>query len=206
MARIIAWVQAFALSIGGPGLFIIAFLDSSFLSLPEINDLLVVVMIIEHPARMPFYALMATAGSVVGCLVLYAIGRRGGQGLVKRRFGGPRMRRAMELSRRYGVLAVAVPAILPPPAPFKVFVLLAGVAGVPIHQFVGAVAAGRGLRYFGEGWLAVRYGEQAVHFIEENSRNVSIGLGVLVLVGGVIYFLVRARRPPVPSPESDGSA
>ena len=206
MARILAWVQAFALSIGGPGLFIIAFLDSSFLSLPEINDLLVVVMIIEHPARMPFYALMATAGSVAGCLVLYAIGRRGGQGLVKRRFGGQRMQKAMALSRRYGVLAVAVPAILPPPAPFKVFVLLAGVAGVPIHQFALAVGAGRGLRYFGEGWLAVRYGEQAVHFIEENSRNVSLGLGVLVLVGGVVYFLVRARQQQTRVPEIDANA
>ena len=206
MARIVAWVQAFALSIGGPGLFIIAFLDSSFLSLPEINDLLVVLAVIEHPARMPFYALMATLGSIAGCLVLYGVGRRSGQSFVKRRFGGPRMQRAMDLSRRYGVLAVAVPAILPPPAPFKVFVLLAGVARVPLYQFVSAIAVGRGVRYFGEGWLAVQYGEEAVRFIEENSRSVSIALGLLVLVGGVMYFVVRARRQPVPSPEVDGNS
>ena len=89
MARIVAWVQAFALGIGGPGLFLVAFLDSSFLSLPEINDLLVVMLVVEHKARMPYYALMATLGSVAGCLVLYGLGRRGGEALVRRRFGVP---------------------------------------------------------------------------------------------------------------------
>ena len=80
------------------------------------------------------------------------------QAVLQRRFGGPRLTRAMELSQRFGILAVAIPAILPPPAPFKVFVLLAGVAKVPVSQFVTAVALGRGFRYFAEGWLAVRYG------------------------------------------------
>ena len=144
MSRIVSWVQAFALSIGGPGLFLIAFLDSSFLSLPEINDILVIVMVIEHKDLMPYYATMATLGSVTGCLLLYVIGRRGGEALLRRRFGGPRLERAMELSRKYGVLAVAIPAILPPPAPFKVFVVLAGVSRVPLVQFASAVALGRG--------------------------------------------------------------
>ena len=128
MAGIVNWVKAFAESIGGPGLFFVAFLDSSFLSLPEINDLLVIAMVRNDTELMPYYALMATLGSVAGCLVLYVLGRRGGDALIRRRFGGPRLTRAMELSKRYGILAVAIPAILPPPAPFKVFVLLAGVA------------------------------------------------------------------------------
>ena len=119
-------------------------------------------MVIEHKADMWFYALMATLGSVAGCLVLYAIGRRGGEAIVSRRFGGSRMARAMALTRRYGVLAIAVPSILPPPAPFKAFVLMAGVSRVPRWQFTSAIFVGRGLRYFGEGWLAVRYGEQAI--------------------------------------------
>ena len=92
MARIVSWVQAFALSVGGPGLFFIAFLDSSFLSLPEINDILVIVMVIENKPLMPYYAFMATAGSVTGCLLLYVIGRRGGETLLKRKFGGPRLK------------------------------------------------------------------------------------------------------------------
>ncbi len=194
MSRIVSWVQALALSVGGPGLFVVAFLDSSFLSLPEINDILVIVMVIEHKELMPYYATMATLGSVTGCLVLYVIGRRGGEALVRRRFAGPRLERAMELSRKYGVLAVAVPAILPPPAPFKIFVVLAGVSGVPLVQFASAVVFGRGFRYFGEGWLAVRYGEATVELLEENGRMVSLVLALLVLVGGLTYFLWRNRQ------------
>ncbi len=188
MAKIISWVQAFALSIGGPGLFLIAFLDSSFLSLPEINDILVIVMVIENKELMLYYASMATLGSVVGCLLLYGIGSRGGQPLLRKRFGGPRLERAMELSRKYGVLAVAIPAILPPPAPFKVFVLLAGVSRVPLLQFVLAVAFGRGIRYFGEGWLAVRYGDTAIEMLAQNGRTVSVMLAVVILLIGATYF------------------
>ena len=194
MARIVSWVQAFALSVGGPGLFLIAFLDSSFLSLPEINDILVIVMVIENKPLMPYYALMATTGSVAGCLLLYAIGRRGGEALLRRRFGGPRLERAMELSRKYGVLAVAVPAILPPPAPFKVFILLAGVAKVPLLSFSLAVAFGRGFRYFGEGWLAVQYGEAAIELLEQNGRLVAFVLAAVVLVAGGVYLLWYTRR------------
>lgn len=195
MSRIVAWVQTFALSIGGPGLFVVAFLDSSFLSLPEINDLLVVLLVIQHKERMAYYALLATLGSVAGCLVLYFLGRKGGETFVRRRFGGPRLDRAMALYQRYGVLAVAIPAILPPPSPFKVFVLLAGVARLPVAQFVSAVALARGLRYFGEGWLAVRYGDRALALLEEHGRTVSLVVAALV-VAAVSVWLVRTRRQP----------
>lgn len=196
MARIVAWVQAFALGIGGPGLFLVAFLDSSFLSLPEINDLLVVMLVVEHKARMPYYALMATLGSVAGCLVLYGLGRRGGEALVRRRFGGPRMTRALALSKRYGVFAVAVPAILPPPAPFKIFVLLAGVAAVPVWRFAVTIAVARGFRYFAVGALSVRYGEDAIAFVEANGRAVALVLVGLLAVGGLVWILSRRRREP----------
>lgn len=196
MARIVAWVQAFALGIGGPGLFLVAFLDSSFLSLPEINDLLVVMLVVEHKARMPYYALMATLGSVAGCLVLYGLGRRGGEALVRRRFGGSRMTRALALSKRYGVFAVAVPAILPPPAPFKIFVLLAGVAAVPVWRFAATIAVARGFRYFTVGALSVRYGEDAIAFIEANGRAVALVLVGLLAAGGLGWILSRWRRKP----------
>ncbi len=196
VARIVTWIQAFALGIGGPGLFIVAFLDSSFLSLPEINDLLVVMLVIEHNARMPYYALMATLGSLAGCLVLYWVGRTGGDALVRRRFGGPRMARALELSERYGVLAIAVPAILPPPAPFKIFVLLAGVAAVPVWQFATTIALARGFRYFAVGALSVRYGDDAIAFIEANGRVVTLVLVGLMVVAGIAWLLWRRRGRP----------
>ena len=196
VARIVTWVQAFALGIGGPGLFLVAFLDSSFLSLPEINDLLVVMLVIEHKARMPYYALMATLGSLTGCLVLYWVGRTGGEALVRRRFGGPRMARALALSQRYGVLAIAVPAILPPPAPFKIFVLLAGVAAVPVWRFAITIALARGFRYFMVGVLSVRYGDDAIAFIEANGRAVSLVLVGLIVAGGLAWVVWRRRRRP----------
>lgn len=194
MSTIISWVQSFTMSIGGPGLFIISFLDSSFLSLPEINDLLVITMVIQNKDRMVYYALMATFGSVAGCFVLYFLGRKGGETLIRRRFGGARLLRAMDLSSRYGILAVAIPAVLPPPAPFKIFVLLAGVARVPLWQFSTAVTVGRGFRYFTEGLLAIRYGDQAIAFVRENGQVASLVVALAVLVVGAAYIVWRARR------------
>src|ERR671915_853735 len=109
MARITGWIEAFAISIGGPGLFIIAFLDSSFLSFPEINDLLIVITVVKHPERMVFYAAMATLGSIAGCLALYFVGRKGGDALLRKRFSGGNVERAASLMRRYGALGLIVP-------------------------------------------------------------------------------------------------
>ena len=194
MSQIVSWVEAFASSLGGPGLFVVAFLDSSFLSLPEINDVLVVLLVTRNKALMPYYAAMATLGSITGCLVLYVLGRKGGEVILRKRFTGPRLEKALGLFQRFGVLAIVVPALLPPPAPFKVFVLLSGVARVPWLTFSGAVAVGRGVRYFGEGLLAVRYGDQAIEFLGANRSLVLLVLAVLVLVGGGAYILLRQRR------------
>lgn len=204
MSRIISWVQTFALSVGGPGLFVIAFLDSSFLSLPEINDLLVIMLVIQHKERMAYYALMATLGSVVGCLVLYFLGRKGGEALLRRRFGGPRLEQAMSFYQRYGVLAIAIPAILPPPSPFKVFVVMAGVAKLPVLQFASAIALARGFRYFGEGWLAVRYGDQALIMLEEHGRVLSLVLAVVVVGSAVAYVIWSRRRRLTTQTEATG--
>jgi membrane protein YqaA with SNARE-associated domain len=194
LKQIIAWVQVFALSIGGPGLFVVAFLDSSVLSLPEINDLLVVVLVTNHPTRMVYYALMATFGSIAGCFLLYALGAWRGEPLLNRMFKPRDVERALGAYRRYGLLAVLVPAILPPPAPFKVFVLLAGVARMPPLRFALAIAGGRGFRYFVEGYLAILYGRQAMDYIHENGTRVSVGLAAIVLVAGIGYLIWSRRR------------
>ena len=193
MSRIVSWVEAFAFSLGAPGLFLVAFLDSSFLSLPEINDILVVLMVTRNEALMPYYAAMATLGSTTGCLLLYGMGRKGGEAILRKRFTVHRLEKAMGLFKRFGVLAIIVPAILPPPTPFKIFVLLSGVARVPWLTFVGAVAVGRGIRYFGEGMLAVRYGDQAVELLRSSGPMVSLAVAVLVLGGGGAYIFLRAR-------------
>src|ERR1700716_2693938 len=119
------WLQGIVASTGGLGLFLIAFLDSSILTFPIINDLLLIDLSIRFPARMPYYAGMATLGSVGGCLLLYYIARKGGQAMFQKH-AGPRAQRIQEWIRRNGFTSILVTALLPPPNPFKVFVIAAG--------------------------------------------------------------------------------
>jgi membrane protein YqaA with SNARE-associated domain len=195
MRRFVTGVEAFALALGAPGLFVLGLLDSSFLSLPEVPDALLVLMVTHAPARMPLYALSATLGSLLGCFILYYIGRKGGDAFVRRRIGAARVDRAVSVFNRYGVLAILIPALLPPPAPFKVFVLLAGVAGISPSRFVVAITIGRGIRYFGEGALALWYGPQALDWMEANGRTASlvlVGLCLGLLLAIVLWRKVRA--------------
>lgn len=193
MRAFITSLYAFALSLGGPGLFTIAALDSSFVSLPQVNDLLVVLMVTEHKAWMPYYALMATLGSVVGCSILYTIANKGGEALLRRRLSSGRLDRALALYRRYGVLALMVPALLPPPAPFKLFVLGAGLAGVPPVKFVLGVAVARGLRYLILGTLAVYYGDAAIELMKTHGPVVGLSMAGLIVAAAVAWFVWRRR-------------
>lgn len=194
MKTLVQWFQAFAMTIGGPGLFVIALLDSSFLSLPEINDILIVWMVTQHPHRLVYYATMSTLGSIAGCGVLYVLARRGGRAFLLKRFSEERIDRGLRLFQRYGLMVVFIPSILPPPAPFKIFVLLAGLAAVPPRSFMLAIALGRGFRYFGEGVLAVYYGEAAMTYIRENGVTVSLWVAGLATAGTIAYVVWTRRR------------
>jgi membrane protein YqaA with SNARE-associated domain len=191
MGRFVAWAQDIALGFGGPGLFAVAFLDSSFLSLPEIADVLLVWMVAQHEPRMVYYATCSTLGSIGGCLLLYFIGRKGDE-WVARRFSRARIERTMATFKRYGLMAVLIPSLLPPPAPFKIFVLLAGIAGVRASRFIWAIAIGRGLRYFGEGILAIRYGDRALEYVRANGPSIALGI-VGVLLSGLAGYLLWRR-------------
>ena len=194
MGKIAAQLRAVALLLGAPGLFLVAFLDSSFLSLPELADLLVIWMVTRHKSEMILYVGAATMGSLVGCLALYYVGRKGGEALMRKRFKGATVDRTMARFQRHGVMAVLVPALLPPPMPFKVFVLLAGAAGITPAQFSLAVTAGRGLRYLALGILAVEYGDQAMTYLAEHGVAISlVTVGLLVAGFGAYLAWSKAR-------------
>jgi membrane protein YqaA with SNARE-associated domain len=187
LAKIRAALLAFVSSVGGPGLFIVAFLDSSVLSFPVINDLLVIDFSIENPARMPYYALMATLGSVGGCILLYYLARKAGEVVFQRKAGAHATRIRAWLARNE-FLTVFGAAMLPPPTPFKFFVLAAGVFSVPFRTFVLALLLARGLRYFGEGYLAIRYGRAAEHYLVDHKLIVIVVAAVLI---ALVYFIKR---------------
>ena len=182
MRRIVDWVSSIAFTLGAPGLFIVAALDSSFLPLPGATDLLLILVVTREPSRMLLAAAAATVGSVAGCLVMHYLGRKGGEVLVRRRFGQERIERATESLRRHGVMAVLIPSLLPPPAPFKIFILLSGVIGIPASRLAAAIAIGRTIRYLTLGFLAVRFGSRAQTYLNERGALVSlIGVALLTL-------------------------
>ena len=205
MHKAVLWIQGVLIpTLGPPGLFLVAVLDSSFLSIPEVNDLLVVTSATAFPARAWLYILMATLGSVVGSLILWWIGRRGGHGLLERRFGAERVERTRGLFSRWGILAVAIPSLLPPPMPFKIFVLSSGVFGMPARRFVLTLLVARGLRYSFWGTMGVLYGREALAILQRfdgwfagNVEWVLIALALVAVVSAAVW-LMRRRRAPVP--------
>jgi membrane protein YqaA with SNARE-associated domain len=190
----INWVYGIALTLGGPGVFVTAFLDSSFLSLPQINDILVVLMATRHKAWMPYYAAMATLGSVAGCYVIYALAEKGGEAFLQKRIKQAHLGRVLGLYQRHGLLALMIPALLPPPAPFKLFVLAAGVAKVRPMQFVVAIGVARGIRYFTLGWLAITYGEAALELMRTRGPEVALWLVATIVVAVVLWWLWNRRN------------
>jgi membrane protein YqaA with SNARE-associated domain len=188
-------VVAFASGLGAPGLFLISFLDSSVLTFPIINDLLLIELSMEHPARMPLYAFMASLGSVLGCVVLYFIARKGGEAIFHKKAGkhGHAIRHWVEQN---GFLGMLIAALLPPPTPFKFFVLAAGVFEVPLFSYISAITIARLFRYFGMGYLAIRYGADAMPYLMHHKLRVTVFVILLVTVSYVLSRLLLKRRAP----------
>lgn len=181
-------------SLGGPGLALVGFLDSSFLTFPEVADALIVVLTVAHPGRWLYYGSMATAGSTIGCLVLFMVARKGGDAVLTKWVTPATKDRLFGLFKRFGLFTVVVGSLCPPPMPFKPFVVLAGATGVRTSTFVSVVAASRGLRYIGEAWLALVYGEQAMQYLNRNAGRVSLWLGGLLVGGGIAFLLWKRLR------------
>jgi membrane protein YqaA with SNARE-associated domain len=193
MEEFVAWLQPIVERFGGVGMAIMAFIDCSFVSMPNISDVLIIWQTIEHPDRWLYYAVMTTAGSVAGSMVIYEIGRRSGEAFLLKRFKPEYVARVRSLFVRYGMWVITVIAMMPPPAPYKGFVLLAGVGGVGPGMFALAVAIGRGLRYGIEGWLARVYGAAAADLIKANATAVSLWLLAFTIAAGVGFIWWKRR-------------
>jgi len=197
-------IAAFAGGLGATGLFTISFLDSSVLSFPIINDLLLIDLSIKHPARMPLYALSATVGSVAGCVLLYFLARKGGEALFHQKAGG-RAGAIRHWTERNGFFGVLIAALLPPPTPFKIFVFAAGVFEVPLLRFILAVLSARLFRYFGIGYLSIRYGADALPYLAHHKLHVTVLVIGLVTVSYMLSQIVLKKRHPetLPAAKSD---
>src|SRR5256714_13959441 len=178
--------------VAGPAMILIGALDSSLLSLPEVNDYLVVARCYTHPRAVFFFPMFAAIGSVLGCLLLYTILSRGGRAVLHSKFRVEHIERVESWYARFGILALAVPALLPPPMPFKVFVATAGALQFPRRRFLMTVLIARSLRYYVEGVLAVFYGERVLRFLKDNGLIIiSIVAGVCLLA--LIVYLLSGR-------------
>jgi membrane protein YqaA with SNARE-associated domain len=193
------WLERYVIGLpiyfAAPAMIVIGALDSSLLSLPEINDYLVVGRCFKDPSAAFYFPLFAAAGSVVGCALLYSIMRRGGQAVLRKRFSVESIKRVERAYARFGLLAVAVPAVLPPPLPFKIFVATAGALEYPRWRFLLTVMIARSLRYYVEGILAVFYGRRVLLFFKDNGLVIISIAASAALIGTIIYLtLVRLRN------------
>ena len=197
LAAVARWLDVHVIGLpiyfAAPAMIVIGALDSSLLSLPEINDYLVVGRCFKDHHAVWYFPLFAATGSVLGCLLLYTIVRRGGQAVLRKRFPLQSIKRVERAYERFGFLAIGIPAILPPPLPFKIFVATAGALEYPRWKFLLTVMIARSLRYYVEGILAVYYGRRVLLFMKDNGLVIISIVATALLIGLLIYFLVKRR-------------
>ncbi len=196
----LARLSEFFVALGPFGLFAVALLDSAFVPLPSSADALMVLLTLAHPRLMIVYALLATAGSAIGCVILYYVSRRAGSRAL-RNFSPAKQARVKELIDRYDVLSVLVASLMPPPFPFKLFVITAGVFRFSVMRFTVAIIAGRLFRFLLEGYLAIRYGAQARQILAKYYPWIGLGLAVLIIIFFVTRNLLKGKAKP-PTEES----
>ncbi len=186
---------------GGWGLFAISFLDSSFIPFPLVNDLVLIVLAGQHPGRAWIYALQSAAGSVLGSFVFYGLAR-GGAKFLWRKSTPASVARARRWLERNDFVTLLVACVLPPPTPFKVIVLSAGILRVDPVRFGAALLLGRCLRFGADAWLGAHYGPQAEAYLKQNFVWASLVAAAVIVLATLLYR--RLRRPR--APQSGNSA
>jgi membrane protein YqaA with SNARE-associated domain len=179
-------------------LLAIAFLDSVMIPMPGGVDAVLILLAASRPSWMLIYVAAATIGSTVGCVVLYRLSQRAGKRALSR-FSESKQKRVKDLLDRYDVMSVLVASLLPPPFPFKLFVVSSGVFRLNLMRFTLAVAGGRTFRYLLEGYLAAHYGEHAKDLLAHYYPVIGIALAVLIVVAFVVKSSMRQSEKAEPS-------
>lgn len=180
-------VSEYLITFGAFGLFAVALLDSTFVPLPSSADALLLLLSTTNPRWMPLYALMATAGSALGCWILYVISRRAGSRALNK-FSEAKQKKVKGWIDKYDALSVLVATLLPPPFPFKLFVVTAGVFRFSLFRFMVAIICGRAFRFLLVGYFAVRYGAEAKALLAKYYPWIGLALAL-----GIIAFVVIKR-------------
>jgi membrane protein YqaA with SNARE-associated domain len=179
-------LSEYLITFGSFGLFAVALLDSTFVPLPSSADALMLLLTTTYPGWMLLYAFMATSGSAIGCWILYLVSRRAGARALNR-FSEKKRARVKNLIERYDMMAVLVATLLPPPFPFKLFVVTAGVFRFSLVRFMIAIIAGRAFRFLLEGYFAVRYGAEAKAILAKYYPWIGLGL----VAASVLFVFVK---------------
>jgi len=183
-------LSEYLVTFGAFGLFAVALLDSTFVPLPSSADALMILLSTTNPSWMVLYAFMATAGSAIGCWILYLISRRAGARALNK-FSETKQLRVKNWIERYDALAVLVATLLPPPFPFKLFVVTAGVFRFSLLRFMLAIIVGRTFRFLLEGYFAVRYGAAAKEILARYYPWIGLGLVVAIVLFAFVKRWVK---------------
>jgi membrane protein YqaA with SNARE-associated domain len=183
--------------LGGPGLVILGIADNSIIPLTGSMDVLAIWLAARHREPWPYYAFMATLGAVIGGYITYALARKGGKETMERKLSKKRAAQVSRAFERWGFLAVALPALLPPPFPFVPFLIAAGAGQYSPKKFLGALTLGRGVRYSIGAGLGYLYGRSILRFFDQYYAPALAILIGLAVVGSVLtliqYFRMRKK-------------
>jgi membrane protein YqaA with SNARE-associated domain len=182
--------------LGGLGFIPLGLLDGSVIPLPGSMDVLTIVLSARQRELWFYYALMATIGSVIGGYVTYRLARKGGKETLERKFPANKLKKVYRIFGRWGFGAIAVAALLPPPAPMVPFVFAAGAMQYPVKKFLLALTLARIVRYSLLAFLAAHYGRRVLTVITQHAHPVAIAVVALMAAGMAVFlfFLVRKRK------------
>ncbi len=188
--------------LGGPGLILLGLADNSLIPLPGSTDVVTILLAAHHGDMWIYYAIMATAGAILGGYLTYRMARKGGKETLEKRFSKKTTGKLYAIFERWGFAAVAIPCVLPPPFPIVPMLLAAGAMQYPTRKFLTALAVGRGVRFTILAYLGFHYGRHIVIFFARYYWPVLGALIVLSLLGGLFGLFQYKRGQKSSDPES----